>query len=280
MARKIVKRYVSALTIAGSDSSGGAGIQADLKTFSAFGIYGASVITAITAQNTSGVNAIEKVSGYMVREQIDAVFNDLTIDVLKTGMLPGVDIIEIVAEAIDRYHPPYVIVDPVLEASSRDQLVDAKVSEAYRRCLYPRLTLLTPNVPEAAVLAGMEIKSTRDIEQAGDVLIRQGCRAVLIKGGHAFTVGTIDTLFRSFQSTLYYSGPRLRTRNTHGTGCTLSAAIASCLASELTLEDSVEQAKEYMTAAIRHGGEIQTGWGNGPVSHFFSPRIALMREIY
>jgi hydroxymethylpyrimidine/phosphomethylpyrimidine kinase len=275
----MVKRYATALTVAGSDSGGCAGIQADLKTFSAFGVFGASVITAVTAQNTCGVRAVENISPDIVRMQLEAVFDDLHVDALKTGMLPSLAIVETLADIMDRYHPPVVIVDPVMVATSGDILVDPDTADAFRSCLYSRITLLTPNLSEASLLSGIPIRCDDDVPRAAEQLLNQGCPAVLIKGGHLSGEYATDTLFRTHFPPLSLSAPHISTHNLHGTGCTLSAAIAACMAAGLPLEQAVRQAKEYISAAIQHGASVITGQGSGPVNHFFSPRPLLGRLL-
>jgi hydroxymethylpyrimidine/phosphomethylpyrimidine kinase len=267
------KRYPAALTVAGSDSGGCAGIQADLGTFSALGVFGASVITAVTAQNTVEVRAVEILSPEIIRRQAEAVFDDLTIDALKTGMLPTPEIIDTVAFLIDRYHPATVIADPVMTATSGARLAAASTIGAFRERLYPRITLLTPNMLEAEALSGISVRTEDDFHRAADVLLGQGCRAVLIKGGHLASEISTDWLFRQDSAPVSFASPRIRTANLHGTGCTFSSAIAACCALGMNLETAVRSAKTYVTSAIRQGSDIRTGKGNGPVNHFFEPKI-------
>jgi hydroxymethylpyrimidine/phosphomethylpyrimidine kinase len=269
------KRYVTGLTVAGSDSGGCAGIQADVKTFSALGVFGASVITAVTAQNTCGVRAVEILSAEIVGQQLEAVFEDFRIDAVKTGMLPSPAIVEKFAEMIDRYRPPVVIVDPVMVSTSGDLLVDGEMASSFRKWLYPRLSLLTPNLSEASLLSGVAIGGMEDIPRAGAVLLSQGCQAVLIKGGHLAAGSSTDTLFRRDLPPLAFPAPRIVTENLHGTGCTLSAAIAAWMAQGLPLEAAVGQGKAYISAAILQGSAVTTGHGKGPVNHFFDPQPLL-----
>ncbi|MDR2791634.1 MAG: bifunctional hydroxymethylpyrimidine kinase/phosphomethylpyrimidine kinase [Tannerellaceae bacterium] len=276
----MTQRYTTALTVAGSDSGGCAGIQADLKTFSALGVFGASVITSITAQNTCGVRAVETLSPDIVRLQLEAVFDDLAIDAIKTGMLPSPAIVETLAEIITRYRPPAVIIDPVMVATSGDVLTPPATAEAFRSCLYPLLTLLTPNLSEAALLAGIPIRNRDDVSRAAEKILAQGCRAVLVKGGHFSGGSAVDTLFQTHTSPRSFSAPRTVTHNLHGTGCTLSAAIAAGMAAGLSLEAAIVQAKSYISSAIFHGAPLTTGKGNGPVNHFFSPRPLLARPSH
>ncbi|MDR2040715.1 MAG: bifunctional hydroxymethylpyrimidine kinase/phosphomethylpyrimidine kinase [Tannerella sp.] len=267
------KRYPTALTIAGSDSGGCAGIQADLKTFAALGVFGASAITAITAQNTMEVRAVEILSPETIRGQAEAVFDDLAVNALKTGMLPTPEIIDTVAALIDRYRPATVIADPVMVATSGARLAAASITDAFREKLYPLLTLLTPNVPEAEVLSGVPIRTEDDFRRAADVLLAQGCRAVLVKGGHLASKRSTDWLFRPDRRPVSFSSPRIPTANLHGTGCTLASAIAACCALGMDLERAVGSAKTYVAEAIRRGNGICTGKGCGPVNHFFAPKI-------
>ncbi|MEE8274122.1 MAG: bifunctional hydroxymethylpyrimidine kinase/phosphomethylpyrimidine kinase [Alphaproteobacteria bacterium] len=258
----------AALTIAGSDSGGGAGIQADLKAFSALGVYGVSVITALTAQNTSEVRAIHEVPPEFVGAQIDAVMDDIRIGAVKTGMLSSVAIIDTVAAALHRHAPPAVVVDPVMVAKSGDRLLRADAVAALRERLVPLATVITPNLPEAAVLLDREI--ARNAEEMADscrALKRLGSGSVLLKGGHLGGAESVD-VFYDGSEWLRLSAPRVDTHNTHGTGCTLSAAIAAHLARGDPLADAVRQAKDYVTGAIAAADRLDIGGGRGPVHHF------------
>jgi hydroxymethylpyrimidine/phosphomethylpyrimidine kinase len=256
-----------ALTIAGSDSGGGAGIQADLKTFSALGVYGASVVTAVTAQNTRSVTAVEEVSPRMVGAQIDAVLGDLRVGAIKTGMLFSAAIVRKVARRLDGRIP--VVLDPVMIAKSgdallRDEAVDALVAE-----LLPKAALLTPNLPEAARL--LETTPARDADEMaaqGRALIARGAGAVLMKGGHGAGPVCTDVLVVPGTAPVRLEARRIETRNTHGTGCTLSAAIAAGLARGLSLETAVREAHGYLQGAIRAAESLRVGAGHGPVHHF------------
>lgn len=275
---KKAKRYPTALTIAGSDSGGCAGIQADLKTFSSIGVFGTSVIAAITAQNTTEVRAVEILSPEIIKKQIEAVLDDITVDAVKTGMLPSVEIIEIVASAIDKYNLPAIIVDPVMVATSGARLASASIVSAFAECLYPRITLITPNIPEAEALSGIEIHSDSDVRKAAEVLLTQGCPAVLIKGGHLQSSHSVDTLFRANEEPASFSSPRIDSRNLHGTGCTLSSAIAAYMALDNDIENAIRLAKDYISSAINSGKDITTGKGSGPVNHFFEPQRLTARR--
>ena len=259
-----------ALTIAGSDSGGGAGIQADLKAFSALGVYGASAITAITAQNTCAVTAVHGVPTDVVLSQIKAVLDDIAVDAIKIGMLSSPDIIEAVAKGIDKFQGP-VVLDPVMVAKSGDQLLQADAIESLKSCLLPRADLLTPNLPEAAVLLNdQEADGESSMLNQGSRLLALGAGAVLMKGGHAKGSECVDLLIDSDQSVTRYCVNRVETKNTHGTGCTLSSSVAAGLARGLDLEDAVAEAHAYLHQAILASDKLEIGAGHGPVHHFHS----------
>jgi len=252
------------LTIAGSDSGGGAGIQADLKTFAAFGVYGASVLTALTAQNTCGVRAIADVDPDFVAQQIDAVLEDLDVRAAKTGMLWRSAVIAVVADRL-RAHPlPHLVVDPVSVATSGNVLLEPAAVAWLRERLLPLATLVTPNLREAEVLTGRPVTCPDEMRDAARALVDLGARAALVKGGHL--AGDALDLFYDGRSFRELSAPRIRTRSTHGTGCTLSAAVAAGLARGEGLEAAVAAAKRYVTRAIETAPQI--GHGTGPVNHF------------
>jgi hydroxymethylpyrimidine/phosphomethylpyrimidine kinase len=252
-----------ALTIAGSDSGGGAGIQADLKTFTMLGVYGMSAITALTAQNTRGVSGIHVVPPRFVRQQIDAVVEDIGVDAAKTGMLPTAETVEAVAAAIRRHRIDALVVDPVMVAHSGAALVDAAACDAVQRTLLPLAMLITPNLPEAQVLTGMSIRSIADMRRAARTLVERGARASLVKGGHLEGAVALD-VFDDGSDVREFAAPRVATRHTHGTGCQLSAAIAAHLARGCTLVDAVHRGKRFVTAAIRHA--LAIGQGDGPAN--------------
>jgi hydroxymethylpyrimidine/phosphomethylpyrimidine kinase len=257
-----------ALTIAGSDSSGGAGIQADLKTFAAFEVYGASVITALTAQNTQGVSAIHQVPPAFVAAQMDAVFDDLDVKAVKIGMVGELATIEAIAAALSRFRPPHVVLDPVMVATSGDRLLSADAVAGLRRDLFPIASLVTPNLPEAAALLGEPIATdAAAIAGQGKRLIAIGAQAVLIKGGHGQGAESVDYLFRG-DDVIALAAPRLATKNTHGTGCSLSSAIAAGLARGERLEEAVRDAKAWLTEAIAAADRLEVGHGHGPLHHF------------
>jgi hydroxymethylpyrimidine/phosphomethylpyrimidine kinase len=257
-----------ALTIAGSDSSGGAGIQADLKTFAALGVYGASVITALTAQNTKGVTGIHSVPAEFVAAQIDAVFGDLDVKAVKIGMVAQLATIEAIAAGLKRWEAKHVVLDPVMVATSGDRLLAADAVEALRRQLIPRADLLTPNLPEAAALLDEPVAVRQAaIESQGRRLLSMGCRAVLIKGGHGEGAESVDYLFDR-NGVVALAAPRIATPNTHGTGCSLSSAIAAGLAKGEELEAAVRDAKQWVSAAIAAADRLSVGHGHGPIHHF------------
>lgn len=257
-----------ALTIAGSDSGGGAGIQADLKTFSALGVFGTSAITALTAQNTLGVSAVHAPPPDVVAAQIEAVLSDFRVGAAKTGMLFSAAIIKAVAAALDVAPDLPLVVDPVMIATSGDALIEPDAVAAMVARLFPRATLVTPNLAEAAALTGARIADDLDaMERQGEAIRAMGARAVLMKGGHSAGPEAIDLLVSAEGSRLF-AAPRVETRHTHGTGCTLSAAIAAGLAKGQGLEEAIAAAKTYLTAALGAGRDLGLGHGSGPVHHF------------
>jgi hydroxymethylpyrimidine/phosphomethylpyrimidine kinase len=257
-----------ALTIAGSDSSAGAGIQADLKTFAALGVYGASVITALTAQNTTGVTGIHLVPVDFVTAQIDAVFSDLEVQAVKIGMVGQLATIDAIVAGLTRWSPKDVVLDPVMVASSGGRLLAADAVEALRTRLIPRAQLITPNLPEAAALLEEPVAvSEAAIESQGRRLLALGCPAVLIKGGHGQGAESTDYLVRG-NGTIVLAAPRIATRNTHGTGCSLSSAIAAGLARGEDMETAVRSAKAWVSAAIAEADRLGVGHGHGPIHHF------------
>ena len=268
--QKIHRRYCRVLTIAGSDSGGGAGIQADLKTFSAIGCYGMSVITALTAQNTQGVNGIHAVPPAFAVEQIDAVLSDIGTDAIKIGMLYSAELIEAVAEALKKHAADNIVLDPVMVAQSGDKLLQDDAIEAIKMHLMPLADVVTPNIPEASVLCERPLKEVSDIESAAQTLAQHGSRSILIKGGHGEADQSIDLLFLAHENRFVrLVADRIKTHNNHGTGCTLSSAIASYMAKGKDIEEAVQKAKMFMNQAIAAGARYQIGQGHGPVHHFF-----------
>ncbi len=258
-----------ALTIAGSDSSGGAGIQADLKTFAAHQVYGASVIVALTAQNTKGVSAIHAVPRDFVAKQMNAVFEDLDVGAVKIGMLATVELIETVAAGLRKHEAKNIVLDPVMIAASGARLLEREAVEAIRRHLFPLATLITPNLPEAAALLESSAAETDEaVEEQADRLAALGAANVLIKGGHGHGEVSSDLLLLAGGKRQRFNAPRLATRNTHGTGCTLSSAIAANLARGQPLPEALGNAKSYISAAIAAADQVPVGHGHGPVHHF------------
>lgn len=261
-----------AVTIAGSDSSGGAGIQADLKTFAALGVYGASVIAALTAQNTRGVSAIFDVPADFIAAQIDAVFSDLDVGAVKIGMLSQVSAVQVVAKGLDRHKAKNIVLDPVMVASSGNRLLAAEAIKVLRDELIPYALVVTPNLPEAAALTGATLaRNEEEMEVQARQLLALGARNVLIKGGHADGADSVDLLIGQGEI-VRLAARRIITRNTHGTGCTLSSAIAAGLAKSLDLITAAQEAKAYVTAAIAAADRLKIGHGRGPLSHFFEQR--------
>jgi len=263
-----------ALTIAGSDSSGGAGVQADLKTFAALGVYGASVLTALTAQNTQGVSAIHDVPADFIGAQIDAVFSDLAVGAVKIGMLSRSAAIEAVAHGLSRHHASNIVLDPVMVATSGDRLLAQEALDTLRRELIPRALVVTPNLPEAALLTGASLaRNEREMEAQAREILALGCRYVLIKGGHGEGEEAVDLLIgqdQEFGDVVRLSAKRIASRNTHGTGCTLSSAIAAGLAKGVDLVGAVQDAKAYVTSAIATADRQTIGHGHGPLNHFYA----------
>lgn len=264
-------RYPTALTIAGSDSSGGAGIQADLKTFSALGVYGMSAITSITAQNTQGVRGIQAITPSILQGQLEAVFEDCIIDSVKTGMLHNREAIEVTAEIIDRFSPPYIVVDPVMISTSGSKLIEDDAIEAVINLLFRRSTIITPNIDEAEFLTDIPLRTAEDMEKAALKLMNMGCKGVLMKGGHLKGTNMIDMLFVAGEKPIRLCSTKIRTQNTHGTGCTFSSAIAANLALGYSLAEAVTKSKGYISQALESGADTFVGHGHGPVNHFFSP---------
>ena len=265
-----VFQYVRVLSVAGSDSGGGAGVQADLKTFAALGCYGMSVLTAVTAQNSLGVQGIHPVPPAFVREQLHSVLQDLGTDAVKIGMLFSAECIRTAAGVLKEHGVQRIVLDPVMVAQSGDKLLEDEAVRAVQSELIPLADLITPNLPEAAVLLDRPVESQDDMEAAARDLAGLGCRAVLLKGGHLRGDHSTDLFYSQEENRLEtLSAPFIRTNNNHGTGCTLSSAIAACLARGMDLHSAVKRAKAYISGAIRAGAHYRLGQGHGPVHHFF-----------
>jgi hydroxymethylpyrimidine/phosphomethylpyrimidine kinase len=265
-------RYPRVLSIAGSDSGGGAGIQADLKTFSALGCFGMTAITALTAQNTMGVRAIHRVPPDMLAQQIDAVVEDIGVDAVKIGMLHAADVVHAVSLAIARHQLTRVVFDPVMVATSGAVLIDDAAIAVLVKELFPIADLITPNLDEAGLLVGRPLDSEADMESAATQLLAMGSKAVLIKGGHLQGDLVADLLAHASGERTWMRDSRIQTPNTHGTGCTLSSAIAAFLALGLDLSEAVQSARDFIRGALQAGAQVRAGHGSGPLNHGYAPR--------
>ncbi|WP_409306699.1 bifunctional hydroxymethylpyrimidine kinase/phosphomethylpyrimidine kinase [Pectobacterium sp. B1J-3] len=262
-------KRINALSIAGTDPSGGAGIQADLKTFSALGAYGTTVITALVAQNTRGVQSVYRIEPDFVAAQLDSVLSDVRIDSAKIGMLAEADIVEAVAERLQHYSLPYVVLDTVMLAKSGDPLLSPDAVDSLRRSLLPLVSLITPNLPEAAALLNCSpAANEQEMVEQGEALLSLGCHAVLMKGGHLSEEESPDWLFSRDAPPLRFTSSRVNTRHTHGTGCTLSAALAALRPRLASWQETVSEAKAYLQQALQQADSLEVGQGIGPVHHF------------
>ena len=267
-----MKKYHTVLTIAGSDCSGGAGIQADIKTISALGCYAASAITAVTVQNTCGVSAIHPIPAEYVKSQIEAVMTDIKPEAVKIGMINDVEIVRAIASSIKTYRPKFVVFDPVMVSTSGCKLIEDKAIEAIKNELIPLSTIITPNLKEAIVLTGDNLSHADSMIEAGRKILNYGCHSVLVKGGHLDGDDMCDVLCINGDSNPYtFTARKIDSHNTHGTGCTLSSAIATNLALGYTLQEAVNRAKEYVYKGILTGKDIHIGNGHGPLNHFHTP---------
>lgn len=271
--------YPRVLAIAGSDSGGGAGIQADLKTFAALGCYGMTAITALTAQNTTGVRAIHGVPPAMLRDQIDAVMEDMGADAVKIGMLHSPDLVHTVADAIDRHALTKVVLDPVMVATSGAVLIDQTAVQQLVSALFSRTTLVTPNLDEAALLVGHPLTGEADMHRAAQQLLAMGAPAVLVKGGHLAGDVVSDVLATADGQVMWMRAPRVFSANTHGTGCTLSSAIAAYLALGCELTEAVRSAHQYVRGALLAGAGVRTGHGSGPLNHAYAPQAMCLKPL-
>ena len=264
-------RYARVLSIAGSDSGGGAGVQADLKTMSALGCYGMTAITALTAQNTQGVRGIHGVPAAFLQDQLDAVLQDIAADAVKIGMLHAPEIVQVVAQSIDRYQLRHVVLDPVMVATSGDRLIASETVQVLVDELFPLAEVVTPNLDEAALLLGREIEGIDALDDAARDLLALGAPAVLLKGGHLKGERVVDLLATRAGLRKRLESARISTHNGHGTGCTLSSAIAAFLAQGHGLPQAVEKARAYILGAIAAGADVHTGQGHGPLNHGYAP---------
>ena len=274
-----LSQYPRVLSIAGSDSGGGAGIQADLKTFSALGCFGMTAITALTAQNTLGVRAIHAVPPAMLRDQIDAVVEDIGVDAVKIGMLHSAEIVRTVAAAIDRHGLRRVVLDPVMMSTSGARLIDDDAQAVLVSELFRRAAVITPNLDEAALLVGQPLASEADMEAAARQMLAMGAPAVLLKGGHLAGAVVSDLLLEQDGAPRWMRAPRIATSNTHGTGCTLSSAIAAQLALGAQLSQAIDLARTYVRGALQAGAAVRTGAGSGPLNHGHAPETMRLKPL-
>lgn len=272
-------QYPRVLSIAGSDSGGGAGIQADLKTIAALGCYGMTAITALTAQNTTGVRGIHGVPLEMLADQIDAVVEDIGVDAVKIGMLHSAETVRTVAAAIARHRMQRIVLDPVMIATSGAVLIGESAITVLVRELFPKALVITPNLDEAALLVGRPLGNEADMEAAARQLLEMGAPAVLVKGGHLSGDIVSDLLLERGGDPCWMRGARIHTPNTHGTGCTLSSAIASHLALGAALPEAVQRAHEYVRGALEAGANVRTGAGSGPLNHSWAPQAMHLRPL-
>ncbi|TRW25152.1 bifunctional hydroxymethylpyrimidine kinase/phosphomethylpyrimidine kinase [Flavobacterium zepuense] len=272
--------YPAVLTIAGSDPSGGAGIQADLKTFSALGCYGMSVITALTAQNTLGVTGIHSIPPHFVAEQLETLLQDITPLAIKIGMVHTPQLAGVIADCLLQFPNIPVVLDPVMIATSGDRLIENETVAAIIQKLFPLATVITPNMDEAALLAGTPVTSVADMQAAGKTILGLDTNAVLVKGGHLPSEQLTSLLFTSQSHRVTeYTSQKIATKNMHGSGCTLSSAIAACLALGDALPQAVQKAQDYVHGAILHGADVITGKGHGPLNHFYNPQTLKKHEL-
>lgn len=275
----MIFKYPSVLTIAGSDSGGGAGIQADIKTISALGCFATCAITAVTVQNTLGVTGIHSIPAEVVRDQIKVVMDDIRPDVIKIGMIHNKELAIIIAETLRQYPTVAVIFDPVMVASSGDILIEDETIDALKECLFPLATLLTPNIDEAILLSGLMIRNVDDMKEAAHRILQTTCEAVLLKGGHLLGDTVFDLYIDQSGKELLFKSDYISTHNIHGAGCTLSSAIAAYRAIGYPIEEAVQQAHVYVHEAIKHGKDVKTGGGNGPLNHFYNPQKLIKHKM-
>ncbi|WP_442590912.1 bifunctional hydroxymethylpyrimidine kinase/phosphomethylpyrimidine kinase [Pedobacter sp. AW31-3R] len=270
--------YPSVMTIAGSDSGGGAGIQADIKAIAALGCFATSAITAVTVQNTLGVTAIHSIPPIIVKGQIVAILTDIEPLAIKIGMVHTLELVETITAVLRLYPEIPVVLDPVMVATSGDKLIENNTVTGLITHLFPLSALVTPNLDEATILAGMPVHTLEDMKIAGRKILALGCKAVLLKGGH-LEGNKLTSIYFEGDTMQEFHYDRIDTNNTHGSGCTLSSAIAACLAQGMALADAVYAAQEYVNEAIVQGSDVQTGNGNGPLNHFFNPQHLIKNEL-
>jgi len=269
--KSLAMNYIHVLTIAGSDSGGGAGIQADLKTFSALGCFGTSVITAVTAQNTLGVRSVHSIPGEMIKDQLQAVLEDIAPVAIKIGMINRAQVVQVIEKELNIYQSVPVILDPVMVATSGDRLIEADTVTQIIEKLFPLVTLVTPNIDEAIILSGQEIHNLEGMITAGKKIIEKGANAVLVKGGHLIGPIIYDVLIAGNEAPVILESAFIASKNLHGTGCTLSSAIAAEMAKGHALLAAIKNARNYISQALQAGSDVKTGSGNGPLNHFFEP---------
>lgn len=274
------KQYktISVLSIAGFDGSGGAGIQADTKTISSLGCYATNVLTALPVQNTQGVQTIFEIPGIAIDQQITSIMDDIYPDAIKIGMVHSVELVEIITKHLRNYTGP-VVFDPVMISTSGHQLIKDETIDACKTHLFPLATLITPNLDEVSVLVNKKISTVEQMEEAGEQIVEMGTQAVLVKGGHLQQEELTSFLVRSNQPTEQFKSQRIASKNTHGSGCTLSSAIASYLAQGYSLSESVKQAQAYIQQAIETSKDLIIGKGNGPLNHFFDPKKLILKTV-
>lgn len=274
------KQYktISVLSIAGFDGSGGAGIQADTKTISSLGCYATNVLTALPVQNTQGVQTIFEIPGIAIDQQITSIMDDIYPDAIKIGMVHSVELVEIIAKHLRNYTGP-VVFDPVMISTSGHQLIKDETIDACKTHLFPLATLITPNLDEVSVLVNKKISTVEQMEEAGKQIVEMGTQAVLVKGGHLQQEELTSFLVRSNQPTEQFKSQRIASKNTHGSGCTLSSVIASYLAQGYSLSESVKQAQAYIQQAIETSKDLIIGKGNGPLNHFFDPKKLILKTV-
>jgi len=274
-----IYKYPSVLTIAGSDSGGGAGIQADLKTFSALGCFGTSAITAITVQNTRGVTGIQSILPEIVQGQIKVVMDDIKPSAIKIGMVHSVELVQAIAQILREYPQVPVVLDPVMVATSGDKLIQDETIAVLKKELFPLATIVTPNLDEAQILTSLTILNLDDMKKALFPILATGCRSVLVKGGHLKGSRLFDIYRHQNGEEEIFETSAINTNNTHGTGCSLSSAIAAYLAQGKNLIQAIKEAKDYVHQAIENGQDVKTGEGNGPLNHFFNPKKLQKYEL-
>ncbi len=269
--------YINVLTIAGSDSGGGAGIQADLKTFSALGCFGTSVITAVTAQNTIGVRSVYALPAEMIKDQLQAVLQDILPVAIKIGMINRAEVVQVIENELKAYHHVPVILDPVMVATSGHRLIEPDTINRLIEKLFPIVTLVTPNIDEAVILSGQEIHNLDDMVAAGRKIMGKGAKAVLLKGGHLAGPIIYDVFLEGSDAPVVLESNFIQSKNLHGTGCTLSSAITAEMAKGNDLLNAIKSAKNYISMALQSGSGVETGKGNGPLNHFFNPQKLIIQ---